>query len=269
LRTSQVKAFYQKHIHPNNAVLLVMGDFKVEDMMTQIQERFGSWERGDLDPDPSTPVTFTAKGKIRVVHKPDATQAFIHLNHWARPCDHPDFYAYRLMNYILGGGGFTSRLMQSVRSQEGKTYGIRSTYTANTDYGTLTIQTATRNQEFLSTYQLIRSVLSDLVEQGITPAELHKAQAYYAGAIPLQLETPDTIAQKVLTGALNGFTLEDLSQEVNRLKRVQVSDVNRVIKQYLNPDTFNVVIVGNAKALTEQLKQIGPYERVHYRSNPK
>jgi zinc protease len=238
-------------------------------MMTQIQDRFDAWKSGKLDADISTSTTFTGKGKIRIVHKPDATQAFIHLNHWALPCDHPDFYAYRLMNYILGGGGFTSRLMQSVRSQEGKTYGIRSTYTANTDYGIVTIQTATRNQEFLSTYQLIQSVLGELVEQGVTSAELHKAQAYYAGAIPLQLETPDTIAQKVLTSTLNGFTLEDLSQEVSRLKRVQVADVNRVIRAYLNPEGFNVVIVGNAKALAEQLKQIGPYERVHYKSPPR
>lgn len=269
LRIPHVRDFYEKHVRPQNAFLLVIGDFESENMMVQVQERFGSWEQVDLEADKTPFSTFTGKGKIRVVHKPKATQAFIHLNHWALPCDHPDFYAYRLMNYILGGGDFSSRLMQSVRSQGGKTYGIRSTYTSNSDYGVLDIQTATRNHAFLSTYQLVRSVFRDLGEQGVTPAELDKAKAYYAGAIPLQLETPDAIAQKVLTSALNGFSMNDLTQEVVRLMRVQVSDVNRVLKQYLNPESCNVVVVGDTKELAEQLSQIRQYERVHYRSKVK
>ena len=267
MRSSHVKAFYQKHVRPNNAMLLVIGDFESESMMARVQDRFGSWERADLDSDISTPSTFTGKGQIRVVHKPDATQAFIHLNHWALPCNHSDFYAYRLMNYILGGGGFSSRLMQSVRSQGGKTYGIRSTYSSNTDFGTINIQTATRSHECLSTYQLIQSVFRDLIENGITATELSKAQAYYAGSIPLQLETPDTIAHKVLTGALNGFTLEELPLEVSRLTQVEVSDVKRVIRTCLNPQSFNLVIVGNTKELADQLKQIGPFEKVHYQAS--
>jgi zinc protease len=261
-----LQAFYQEHIRPSNAILLVIGDFEPEAMMAQIQDHFGSWEQANLDSDIPTRPTFTKRGKIRVVHKPDATQAFIHFNHWALPCDHADFYAYRLMNYILGGGGFSSRLMQSVRAQGGKTYDIRSTYSSNTDYGIINLQTATRNQAFLSTYQLIRSVLSRTVDQGITAAELSKAQAYYAGSIPLQLESPDAIARKILTAALNDFSMDDLSQEVIRIKRVQVSDVNRVIKACVNPEHFNVVIVGDTKELTEQLKQIGPYEKVDYRA---
>jgi len=269
LGISHVKGFYAKHMRPNNATLLVIGDFDSESMIAQIQDRFGPWERGDLEPDIPTPSTFTGQGKIRVVHKPGATQAFVHLNNWALPCDHPDFYAYRLMNYILGGGDFSSRLMQSVRSQGGKTYGIRSTYMSSTDYGILDIQTATRTHEFLSTYRLILSELERMVEQGVSATELKKAQAYYAGSIPLQLETPDAIAQKLLIGVLNGFTMNDLSQEVVRLKRVQVSDVNRVIKTYIKPESFNVVIVGDARALAEQLRPIGQYERVHYKSQPK
>lgn len=267
--TKRVKAFYEKHMRPNNAILLVIGDFAAEDMLGQIQDHFGAWARGPVDPDIPTPFTFTDQGKIRVVHKPDATQAFILFKHWALPCDHPDFYAYRLMNYILGAGGFSSRLMQSVRSQGGKTYDIRSTYTPNALYGTVTIQTATRNQAFLSTYQLIQSVLSEYAEQGISATELNRAKAYYAGAIPLQLETPDAIARKILTATLNGFSMEDLSQEVMRINHVQLMEVNRVIKTYLNPESFNVVIVGDSKELTEQLKQIGPYEKRHYKARLK
>jgi zinc protease len=267
--TKDLQAFYQKHICPNNAVLLVIGDFVSEHMMGQIQDHFGSWKRGDLGANVPAPSTFTRKGKIRVVHKPDATQAFIHLNHWALPWDHPDFYTYRLMNYVLGGGGFSSHLMQSVRSRGGKTYDIRSSYAPNADYGTITIQTATRNQAFLSTYQLILSVLSDCVEQGINAAELNRAKAYYTGAIPLQWETPDAIARKILLATLNGFSMNDLSQEVMRINRVQLSDVNRVVKTYLNPESFNVGIVGDSKELAEQLKQIGPFEKRHYKARLK
>lgn len=266
LNGKDVRTFYRRFFRPNNSILLVIGDFLQQDMLDRIKNEFGQWEKAGVVERIQTKVDFSKSGSIRVVDKPKMTQAVIHLKQWGINSKHEDYYAYQLMNYILGGGGFSARLMEAVRFKGGKTYGIRSSYVSNFDYGVLSIATSTRNEQFLNTYQLIQSELKKLIDGGITAEELSKAKAYKTGSIPLQLEAPGMIADKVLKAIVNGITIDDLSKEIVYYKRVKVEDVNRVIKEYLHPEKMNIVIVGDVKKLKGQLEKIGHYKKVYYKS---
>ncbi len=263
-----IRDFYQRYYCPNNSMLLVIGDFSKEQMLAQITEKFGSWKQAEprqrVQPKPD----FTKKGKFRVVDKPDMTQAVIYLNQWAISSKSPDYYEYLLINYVLGGSDFSSRLMSAVRAKGGKTYAIGSRYDMNFDYGILSITTSTRNQEMLNTYQLIQTELKKLIDKGITEDELVKAKAYISGAIPLQLETPASIADKILKAIMRGFTIDDLSKEVINYNSITVDDVNRVIKEYIKPENMNIVIVGDAGKIEKQLTQVGTYEKIYYKELP-
>lgn len=268
LSDKDVRTFYQTFYRPNNAILLVIGDFSQEDMLAGIKKKFGRWKKAELAERIQTKVDFSKGGSIRAVDKPNMTQAVIHLKQWGIDSGHKDYYAYQLMNYILGGGGFSSRLFEAVRAEGGKTYGIRSSYSGNPDYGVFSITTSTRNEQLLNTYRLIQSELKKLIDEGITAEELKKAKAYKAGSIPLQLEAPGMIANKVLKAIANGFTIDDLSKEIVYYKRVSLEDVNRVIKEYLKPGKLNVVIVGDVKKIKGQLENIGHYKKVYYKKPP-
>lgn len=265
IRTADVKDFYQKNFRPNNSILLVVGDFSADKMLAEITERLSSWPSAEIVGQIQIQPDFTKKGRIRVVNKPDMTQAVIHLNQWAPLSSSPDYYEYLLMNDIMGGGGFTSRLMQALRTKGGKTYGIGSYCSINLNYGVLGITTSTRNQEIFNTYQLIQSELKKLIDEGVTEEETIKTKAYMTGTIPLQLEAPGSMAEKILKAIMNGFTVDDLSKEIIYYNRVTAGDINRVIKKYLHPESFNVVIVGDIKKIKGQLEKIGPYEQVYYK----
>ena len=267
LNGKDVRTFYRRFFCPNNSILLVIGDFSQQEMLDRIKNKFGQWEKAEVAERIQTKVDFSKSTSIRAVDKPKMTQAVIHLKQWGIDSGHEDYYAYQLMNYILGGGGFSSRLMEVVRAKGGKTYGIGSRYVGNFDYGVLSITTSTRNEQLLNTYQLIQSELKKLIDEGITAEELSKAKAYKTGSIPLQLEAPGMVADKVLKAIVNGFTIDDLSKEIVYYKRVKIEDVNRVIKEYLHPEKLNIVIVGDVKKVKWQLEKIGHYEEVYYKSS--
>lgn len=257
--------FYQNFFHPNNSILLVVGDFAQEDMLKKVKDKFSKWQKSDLAKRIETKKDFSKSGNFTVVDKPKMTQALIHLNQWAIESHRDDYFAYQLMNYILGGGGFSSRLMDAVRAKGGKTYAIWSRYNAHPDYGVLSLTTSTRNDQLENTHELIRSVLKKLVDEGITPEELSRAKAYKTGAIPLNMESPSMIANKMINAISKGYTIDDLSKEIDYYNRVTVEDVNRTVREYLLPEKMNIVIVADEKKIREQLKKIGNYEKVYYK----
>lgn len=260
-----IRNFYQKYFCPNNSILLVIGDFSKEQMLARVTEKFGPWKQAEVRQRVQTRPDFAKKSRFRVVDKPGMTQAMIYLNQWAVNSTSPDYYEYLLANYVLGGSDFSSRLTNAVRAKGGKTYDIRSRCDINLDYGVFRITTLTRNQEMLNTYQLIQTELKKLVDKGVTDEELLKAKAYMAGSIPLQLETPASIADKILKSIMKGFTIYDLLKEVINYNSVTVDGVNRVIKEYIHPEKLNIVIVGDVGKIERQLTQIGTYEKVYYK----
>ena len=266
LSLKDVRLFYDEYFRPNNSILLVIGDFSKEEMLPLIKEKFGNWRKTKIGRRVHTNMDFQKKGVFRVVDKPEMTQAVIHLRQWAIHSGDPDYYEYKLMNYVLGSSGFSSRLTKAVRAEGGKTYAIWSSYINNFDFGVLAITTSTRNDEVFNTYELIRSELKKFIDEGISQDELDKAKTYMTGAIPLQLESPGMIANKILTGIMNGLSIDDLSKEVINYNSVTVEDVNRVIRKYLLPESLNIVIVGDVDELGPQLQKIDPYEKVDYKA---
>lgn len=260
-----VKQFYEINYAPNNATLFVIGDFSKDDMLEKIKRKTSTWQKTPQTTQPEFEIDINQKQKVQVVNKPDMTQAVIYLNQWAIKSNDSDYYQYHLLNYILGGSGFSSRLMNAVRCDGGKTYGIGSRCYLNLDYGFLMIRTSTRNQEFFKTYQIIMKELKKIVESGFTEEELAKAKTYMAGAIPLGLESPDAIANKILNGKFNGFTIEDLENEIISYDLVTIEQINTAAKKYLLPANMNLVIVGDVKKIKDQLEKIGPYEQVFYK----
>ncbi|MFO0706825.1 MAG: pitrilysin family protein [Nitrospira sp.] len=249
---ADVQTFYAKEYLPNEVILTVVGDVTVEQATTLVQTHFGSWKRG-------TPPARTVKKPAGVGKKSsqfiekDLTQSTIILGHGGISRTNPDFYAVTVMNHILGAGGFSSRLMDSIRDKQGLAYGIMSHYDARSQPGSFWINLQTRTE---ATNQAITGVLAELKgirESPVTDQELAEAKSFLMGSFPLRLDSTAKLAQVLAQVEFYGLGFEYFSQYPKWIDRVTKEDVQRVARQYLDPQHYALVVVGNiAKAKIRQ-----------------
>jgi len=263
-----IRNFYQRYYCAANSILLVTGDFSSSQMLEQIKAYFGKWQRTEIVGQSKTKAAFEKAGRMIAVNKRRMTQAVMYFNQWAPAAEGVDYYAYQLANYILGGGDFSSRLLNAARAKGGKTYHISSRYSVHADYGVLSIITSTRNEELYNTYQIVKREIERLHKDGISQEELQKAKNYFSGAVPLELESPMQIASKILRSFMQGFDINELSQEVINYDNVTVEQANAVIRKYMKFDKLNLVVVCDESEVRQQLRKIGRYDKANYKTSP-
>jgi len=185
-----VVQFHRKYYVPNNAILAVVGDVKGDEVLKKVKAKFSRWKGGEV-PSPSFTQPPPIKGyQILLVDKPDLTQTYIKVGHLGIERKNPDYFAVRVMNYILGGGGFASRLMDEVRSKRGLTYGISSNFDRYKLRGAFEVSTFTRNDSTAPAIHAIIEQIKRIRTEEVTDKELADTKSFYTGYFPLQFKTP-------------------------------------------------------------------------------
>jgi zinc protease len=161
------------------------------------------------------------------------------------------------MNYVVGGGGFSCRLMKDIRAEQGLTYDIDSRFAYNRDIGDFTITTFTKNEStsdaIVSTIELLKDVLSD----GLTETEVGDCQSFYSGYFPLVFETPAQIARQLQIAELYDLGEDYLTEYISNINKVDVKEANDAAKKYIDPDNMLFVVVGKAEDIKTGLEEIG------------
>jgi zinc protease len=257
---SHLVDFHKRWFAPNNAILAVSGDFDPK----QIESAFSTWKKKEVPVLPKFETPKVSPLKIRVVDKPDATQSTIVIMGPGIRHAAPDFYAVKLMNYALGGGGFSSRLMKVVRSEGGKTYGANSSFSTESDSGDFTVSTFTRNAETAATLKLVFGEIEKMQKSGPTSDELDAAKGKIIGGFGLQLETGSDLADQLLLSNIHGLSNDYVSKYPQRMLNVTLEEAKKAAADHLSPTTL--VVLGNAKEITPLLTEIGyaPHETVSY-----
>ena len=172
-------------------------------------------------------------------------QAYIRVGNLGFKRDHSDYPAAVVMNYILGGAGFGSRLMHRLREEKGLTYGIVSGFRLRRATGSFTIATQTGLETMNETLSEILAVVDRFLDDGVTEEEVAWAKRFITGSLPLTLETNDQIAQKLLEqeffGLPEGFWLEDL----DKMQKVTVEDVLAVARRRIDRERFSIVVLSD------------------------
>ncbi len=245
---AEVQSFYTKEYLPNQVILTIVGDVTAEQATTLVQTHFGSWKKGAVPSRAVKKPTAIDKKTVQLVEK-DLTQSTIVIGHPGISRTNPDFYAVTVMNHILGAGGFSSRLMDSIRDKQGLAYGIMSHYDARVMPGSFWINLQTRTE---TTNQAISGVLIEMKairEAPVSDQELADAKAFLMGSFPLRLDSTSKLAQVLAQVEFFGLGFDYFSQYPKWIERVTKEDVQRVAKQYLDPQHYALVVVGNiAKA---------------------
>ncbi|MCM2251022.1 MAG: insulinase family protein [Ramlibacter sp.] len=160
----------------------------------------------------------------------------------------PDFFALLVGNYILGGGGFVSRLSQEVREKRGLSYSVYSYFSPGLHAGAFTLGLQTRPDQAAQAVQVSREVLARFVAEGPTPAELKAAKDYLVGGFPLLLDSNRKLLENIANIAWHGLPLDYLDTWTRQVERVSVADVRAAFARKLQPDRMVTVTVGAVAA---------------------
>jgi zinc protease len=253
---------YQALFIPNNSVFAIIGDVKAGEAFKIAEKIFGEWKRGErtaaVHSLPKPPQGYS----VRIVDKPDATQTQIRFGHFGVPRSTEDYFPLVVMNYILGGGGFSSRMMKHIRSELGLTYGINSSFAMRRSAGPFVVGTYTKNESTLQAIQETIRLMREFREQGPTAQELEEAKSYLTGSYPLNFETPGQIASQLLNIELYGLGADYIEKYRSRIEAVTADDVLRVARKYLDPDNMIFVVVSKPDDVRSGLESLGPLEIV-------
>ncbi|HVH11284.1 MAG TPA: pitrilysin family protein [Gemmatimonadales bacterium] len=255
LARERVTAFYGAYYRPNAARVLVVGDITLAEARRLVTARFGGWERGDV-PALTVPAPADAAARaLYVIDKPGAAQSVIRIGHLGPTRSTPDWYALEVLNTILGGA-FTSRLNQNLRETHGYTYGAFSQFAARRQAGAfvafasvVTAKTDSSLAEFLKELRRIR-------DESVPAAELAKAKAYITLGLPGDFETTAGAAARLRDLLIYGLPLDYYGHLSERINAVTSADVQRVARRYIDPDHFDIVVVGDKAQIEPGLKAL-------------
>ena len=158
--------------------------------------------------------------------------------------DDPDFFAAYTLNYILGGGGFSSRLVDDIREKRGLTYGIGTALSIQPNYWRWTGSSSTMNDKAEEVVRLIRENIARLGKDGPTQAELDDAKAYLTGAFPLSFDSNVKTARNLLGFWQDGQGADYVQHRNDYFEAVTLDDLRRVASKYMQPEDFTFVMVG-------------------------
>ena len=235
--------FYQTYYSPNNAILAVVGDTTFAEVKAKLAPFQEGWATAQIPEEHFT--TQFAKGPEAVKVNRGIAQANVILGNGGISRDNPDFYPLTLMNFILGGGGFGSRLFDEIRVKRGLAYDVRSFLDPGRYPGSFQIILQTKNASAREAIRISLREMERMQGEWVSQEELERAKQYMIGSFPLRLDTQAQLASflnQVEYYKLGLRYAEDFPKLITTVTR---EDVLRVAKTYLQPKTYILVIVGN------------------------
>lgn len=258
LGVSKARDFHGHVFVPENAILSVSGDIDPADIRKRLERRFGDWKSESVASEaPESPAPTPEAMKIVVVDRPDLTQARILVAQGGLPRNSPDRIAAILVNSVLGGSGFSSRLMAKIRGVEGLVYGVSSGFAMRRRAGPFLISTSTRVAEAGRVVDLLLAEFDGIRQRPPTEAELARVKSFVTGRFALNLETSDAVVGSLVS--LNVYDLPEDSLETyrSRVAAVDVESAARVARDVFHPGNVVIVVVGPAAELAPQLEPRG------------
>jgi zinc protease len=224
-------------------LVTVVGDISPNDLASDLDALFGSLPASSTLPDVPDAQPAAAPADPLVVKLP-IPQTLVTFSGPGLKRNDPDFYAAYVLNYILGGGGFSSRLMDDIREAKGLTYGIGTGLSAQRHMQRWTGSASTKNATANEVVKLVKQHIGDLGRDGPTEKELADAKAYLTGAYPLNFDTNAKIAANLMSLRQDDLGVDYISNRNGFINGVTLEDVKRVAAKYMKPEAFTFVEVG-------------------------
>ena len=230
------------------------------DIVAKLEKAFASWKPGQIPSRPaSTPPPPRDRGGIYLVDRPGSVQSVVQVAQVAVSRNTPDFFPLQVMNRILGGAT-SARLYMNLRQDKGYTYGATSAFSYRRDAGPFVARAAVQG---FSTRESVIEFLKELhgIRGGIpvSPEEIESARQAIIRGFPRGFETPEQIATNLETVVTYELPDTYFNSYTQKIAAVTLDDLNRVAKQYLDPDRMAIVIVGDRQSIEQPLRTVEGY----------
>lgn len=243
-----LRTFVGRRFAKENLIVGVVGDISASRLANLLDETFGDLPATAANGIVVPEVVPAARGGVEVIRQPIPQSVLI----WAMPGikrNDPDYFAAALMNRVLGGGSFTSRLYAEIREKRGLAYSVYSAVVPYEHSGLVLGGVGTQNGQLAESLSLIRDEIDKIAREGITAAELEAAKTYTTGAFPLSLTSNARIANMLVTLQVLDLGIDYLDRRAGLVNQVTLNDVKRVARRLLDVDAMSVVVVGDPEGV--------------------
>jgi zinc protease len=249
--------WHKTYVQPNNIILGISGDFDSAALEAKLREAFASWPKGpaakkeDIQFQPAKP------GYYQVV-KEDVNQSNIRAVELGTERNNPDYYAIEVFNEAFGGGSFSSRLVQDIRTKRGLAYAVGGGIGTAFDHpGVVRMVIGTKSQSTVEAIQALYEDIDKLQSNPISDDEIRRAKDSILNSFIFNFDSPDKVLRERMAYEFYGYPLDFLEKYRAGVEKVTKADVARVAAKYLHKDKLAVLVVGNPKDFDKRLTSLG------------
>ncbi|ALO45263.1 M16 family metallopeptidase [Pseudohongiella spirulinae] len=254
--------FHRQAVVGENLMIGVSGDFELDVMKDMLREAFADIPAGQQTDLQFPPVDYDFESGVYFVDKSDVNQSYVLLGHIGGMRDNPDYAALQVMNRVLSGG-FSSRLMQVVRSELGLAYSVSGSYGSGVYFpGTFTAAVMTQSSTTAQAIEAIIGQIERLQDEPISTEELAQTKDQFLNTLVFQYPSVSSVLQERMSNDYAGLPVDTFERLVDDIRQVTIEDVQDVARRYLRPDAVRILVVGNGSELGDQLDSFGHVQSI-------
>lgn len=260
-------AFHRRFYRPNNVVLAVSGDVTLPELKEKLSRVFSGWQKGEVSL-PPVAAPHEAQQREVLLAKKEVSQSVIRMGHLGIEKGNPDLYALRVMDFILGGNGFNSRLMEEIRAKQGLAYNVASAFDVGRRYpGLFEAETETKAASTAKTISLMLEIIEGMCTEPVSEAELKLAKESMINSFIFGFAKTDVVVNQRARLEFYNYPAGYLENYRDNIAKVTREDVLRVAKKYLHPDRMFIVVAGDPKSFDKPLTLFGQVRELQLNGN--
>jgi zinc protease len=245
--------FHRAKLVPNNAVFIVVGDVRYDEILNQIESLFSTWQRGEdiVANFPAPPVR--TKRTAYLVDRPGSAQSNIVIANSGIIRTSPDYFPLLLMHTVLGANA-SSRLFMNLREDKGYTYGAYSNLDARRTAGTFRAMAEVRTPVTGDSLKEFFYELDRIRNERVSDKEIADAKSYLTGVFPIRLETQEGLTDQLVQIKMLNLPDDYLQNYRDRVNAVTGEEIQRVAQKYVRTDAAALIVVGDGASVLDQMK---------------
>ena len=253
--------WHHAHVFPNDIILGIVGDFDSAAMEARLRQAFGDWAKGPAVKAPD--ISFSpAKPGYYLIPRSDVNQSNIRMVELGMRRDNPDYFAAQVFNEAFGGG-FSSRLVQSIRTAQGLAYTVGGGIGGAFDHpGIVRLSMGTKSESTVEAIQALDKEIDKLKSDPISESEMARAKDSLLNSFVFNFDSPEKVLRERMAYEFYGYPPDFLERFRSAIEKVQKADVERVVAKYIHKDQLAVLVVGNSEQFDKPLTSLGSVTKV-------
>ncbi|HWP44034.1 MAG TPA: pitrilysin family protein, partial [Blastocatellia bacterium] len=247
------------HYVPNNAMLAVVGDVTLKEILPKIERKFGDWKRGEVPKVEIPKVPSQSASRIHLIDRPGSVQTVLTLGNLGIERTSPDYFSVLVMNRVVGGGP-AARLFMNLREDKGYTYGAYSSFGGSMYPGTWQANSSVRTEVTDPAMKEFMYELKRIRDEKVPAEELENAKRALIGSFALSLEQPQSLLQNIIIQKLYNLPADYWDTYPQKVAAITAEDVQNAARKYIDLAHLQIVAVGDASKIREAMAKYGKVE---------